>query len=129
MTYTLQQKEADVLGEGQFVNAAGNAECVEFVRQATGAPNTALWRKGEYVLGAPIGSIRRGTAIATFDDKGRYPIDGKGKHAAVYLSHTSRGIQVLDQWKVQGRVIERTIHLKANDFPRSDSAQCFFVIE
>jgi hypothetical protein len=129
MRYKLQLDENDVLGQKQFANAAGNTECVEFVRQTTGAPHTILWVKGESVLYARFGSIPRGTAIATFDSNGRYPVDGKGKHAAVYLSHTSTSIFVLDQWKAQGCVRARTIRAKQADHPRSDCAQCFFVIE
>ena len=129
MSYKLQKAEADVLEKNQFSNAAGIAECVEFVRQATGAPHTTLWKQGEFVLDAPRGSIPRGTAIATFDSNGKYPVDGKGKHAAIYLSHTANSICVLDQWKAQGRVSERTIRTKVVDHPRNDCAQCFYVIE
>ncbi|MDB5823447.1 MAG: hypothetical protein JWR21_2151 [Herminiimonas sp.] len=129
MAYTLQKPETDVLEEKQFVNAAGNAECVEFVRQVTVAPHTTLWSMGAYVLDAPLGSIPRGTAIATFDSKGKYPDDGKGRHAAIYLSHTASSICVLDQWKSQGRVRARTIRSKTVNHPRSDCAQCFYVIE
>lgn len=129
MRYKLRAAESDVLGPQQFANASGSTECVEFVRQATGAPHTTLWTKGDPVLDAPLGSIARGTAIATFDDIGKYPGDGKGKHAAVYLSHTGNSILVLDQWKAQGCVRMRTIRAKQIDHPRSDCAQCFYVIE
>jgi hypothetical protein len=81
------------------------------------------------VLDAPFGSIERGTAIATFDRNGKYPTDGKGKHAAIYLSHTASSILVLDQWRAQGCVRARTIQAKKIDHPRSDCAQCFYVIE
>ena len=129
MRYKLQPAESDVLGQKQFANASGSTECVEFVRQAAGAPHTTLWTKGDLVLEAPLGSIARGTAIATFDDKGKYPVDVKGKHAAIYLSHTANSILVLDQWKAQGCVRMRTIRAKHIDHPRSDCAQCFYVIE
>lgn len=85
---------------------------------------------GDSVLEAPPGSIARGTAIATFDGKGKYPVDSKGKHAAIYLSHTSTSILVLDQWKAQGCVRMRTIRVnQIGRHPRSDCAQCFYVIE
>jgi hypothetical protein len=129
VSYKLQKAETDVLEKDQFTNAAGSTECVEFIRQAAAAPHTTLWKKGDLVLDAPLGSIPRGTAIATFDSKGKYPVDGKGKHAAIYLSHTANSICVLDQWKSQGRVLERTIRNKVVDHPRSDCAQCFYVIE
>jgi hypothetical protein len=129
MMYRLRIAESGVLGEKQFTNTSGSTECVEFVRQATGAPHTTSWRKGDAVLEARPGSIARGTAIATFDDKGKYPVDGKGKHAAIYLSHTANSIVVLDQWKAQGCVRMRTIRAKQLAYPRSDCAQCFYVIE
>lgn len=129
MRYKLRRAEPDVLGQQQFANAAGSTECVGFVRQAAGAPHPALWKKDDAVLAATPGSIARGTAIATFDDKGRYPVDSKGKHAAIYLSHNATSILVLDQWRAQGCVRMRTIRAKQIDHPRSDCAQCFYVIE
>lgn len=129
MAYKLKLAENAVLDAKQFVNATGSTECVEFVQQAAGAPRTTSWSKGILVLDIPLGRIPRGTAIATFDSHGKYPIDGKGKHAAIYLSHTANSILVLDQWKAQGRVRVRTIRVKKVDRPRSDCAQCFYVIE
>jgi len=70
-----------------------------------------------------------GTVIATFDAKGNYPTDAKGRHAAIYLGHNSKGIRVLDQWKAQGRVRERTIFLARPLFPRVDCAAQFYVVE
>lgn len=129
MAYRLQLAEMRVISPKQFVNSAGNTECVEFVRQAARAPHTTMWTKGDSVLDAPLGSIPRGTAIATFDSNGKYPVDGKGKHAAIYLSHTAVSICVLDQWKSQGCVRERTIRVKSIAHSRSDCAQCFYVVE
>lgn len=129
MTYKLRLPETRVGFPKQFINAAGNAECVEFVRQAAGAPHTTLWTQGDSVLDAPLGKIPRGTAIATFDTNGKYPSDGKGRHAAIYLSHTANSISVLDQWKSQGCVRERTIRVKSIAHSRSDCPQCFYVIE
>jgi hypothetical protein len=129
MPYKLQQAEADVLGEKQFINAKGDTECVEFVRQATGAPQTTFWKPGVHVVNAKVGTIPRGTAIATFDKDGKYPTDALGKHAAIYLSHDVEGIRVLDQWNKQGKVLPRTIHINRPDFPRINSAKQYFVIE
>ena len=80
-------------------------------------------------MAAKPGTIRPGTAIATFDDQGHYPTDTNGKHAAVYLSHGPQGIRVLDQWNKQGGVKERTIFSKKLSFPRVNSAKNYFVIE
>jgi hypothetical protein len=135
MSYRLKIAEKDVLGEGKFKNAEGDTECVEFVRQATGAPETKLWRRGIKIADAKPGQIMRGTAIATFDDNGRYPTDALGKHAAIYLYHTPPAtagacIQVLDQWDDQGEVLPRSIYFnRPKGTKRSNDANTFFVIE
>jgi hypothetical protein len=120
--------ESDVLAPAQYVNVRGNTECVEFVRQVTGAPHTTSWSRGQRVKGAAIGSIQRGTAIATFDDNGNYPTDGQGRHAAIFLGKNDSGIQVLDQWNAQGRVLPRTIRFNRAG-SRSDNGDTFYVIE
>jgi hypothetical protein len=69
-----------------------------------------------------------GTAIATFVN-GKYPQNATG-HAAVYLSQNEAGIQVLDQWASQGKVLKRTIRwipLRAGDLV--NDAKAFSVIE
>lgn len=129
MPYLLKVPEDQTLSPGQYVNAAGHAECVEFVRQAAGAPATAGWRPGAHVMSAALGTIARGTAIATFDEQGRYPTDAQGKHAAIYLSHGPDGIVVLDQWRRQGRVLRRVIRPRATVLTRSNAAGEFWVIE
>lgn len=96
MAFKLRCAESDVFGKAKYVNDGGDAECVEFVRQATGAPKTSLWVPGLKVADARQGDIARGTAIATFDDSGHYPTNGLGKHAAIYLRHTAQMIEVLD---------------------------------
>jgi hypothetical protein len=129
MPYQLNISEGAVFGKKMFANAKGNTECVEFVQQATGAPHTASWKKGVNVMESPMGSIRRGTAIATFDENGRYPSDAHGRHAAIYLSHNEVGIVVLDQWNGQGEVKQRTIFFNRPDLPRMNSAKNYYVIQ
>ena len=80
-------------------------------------------------MDAPVGSILRGTAIATFDSNEKYPSDDLGKHAAIYLSHTSTEIRVLDQWRKQGKVLERVIQLHKPEYPRINNAKHYYVIE
>jgi hypothetical protein len=117
-------------GPRKWVNSKGNTECVEFVRQATGAPATMNWKPGQQVKTAVAGSIASFTAIATFDDKGNYPTDGLGRHAALYLSHDAAGIRVLDQWNAQGEVRERTIYFnRPEGTRRSNNGDTFYVIE
>lgn len=129
MSYKLQVAVSEVFDEKKYVNADGNTECVEFIRQAAGAPRTLLWTKGDKVMDAKKGAIMRGAAIATFDEKGHFPTDANGKHAAIYLWYDARGIRVLDQWNSQDRVRERTIYLARPKFPRVDCATHYFVIE
>ena len=129
MSYKLNISEENVFGESKFMNSLGHTECVEFVRQATGAPQTAAWKKGAAVFGSTLSAISRGTAIATFNDSGKYPTDGKGRHAAIYLNRDTLGIRVLDQWNSQGEVLERVIHFSAPSVPRSNSGKSFYVVE
>jgi hypothetical protein len=84
-----------------FVNAKLNHECVEFVRQTTGAPSTPNWRPGVKVRGNA--SVPAGAAIANFNG------DSYLSHAAIYLDQNEAGIWVLDQWNAQGYVAKRKI--------------------
>jgi hypothetical protein len=135
MPYRLIISEADCLGVGKFTNASGDTECVEFVRQATGAPGTPIWGQGIKVSKAKLGDIPRGTAIATFDSHGHYPTDHLGKHAAIYLSQDffskgKRAIHVLDQWDDQGEVLPRPIYFdRPKGTKRSNDGDTFYVIK
>jgi hypothetical protein len=83
-----------------------------------------------------------GTAIATFDENGRYANDTHGKsHAAIYLGQTAAGIQVLDQWlhrrkrsdgtvKVETHVVqERTIYFQPRKVKDVDDGRKYYVIK
>ncbi len=115
-----------------FPNAAGQTECVEFIKQTLNAPATKLWREGTRVRKLNSGerdTIARGAAIATFV-AGRYPQHGiTDKHAAIYLGQNSEGIQVLDQWNEKGRVLPRTIPWKPHRPGLSNDGNAFSVIE
>jgi len=76
----------------------GNGQCVQFVQECAGAPPSSQWKGGESVAG---NDIPLGTAIATFDDNGRYPNASTGNHAAIYDGQDQNGIWVYDQWKGQ----------------------------
>jgi hypothetical protein len=83
-------------------------ECVAFVQEVLPrVPSTASWKEGKKITQGD-GLVPAGTAIATFVD-GKYPGPGKDKHAAIYLGQDPTGIQVLDQWASQGKVLKRTI--------------------
>lgn len=83
---------------GKFVGqSVGNGQCVAFVKAAAGTPATSFWKEGIKVRGNGS-SLKAGTAIATFTD-GAYPSHVTGNHAAIFISETSDGIWVYDQWK------------------------------
>lgn len=79
-----------------------------------------------------------GTAIATFDEQGRYINDTTGKsHAAIYLGQDPTGIQVLDQWvsRVPGQqerkvqtVHQRTVKFQSQPKQVNDGRN-YYVIE
>ncbi len=123
---TLEQAYA---GKGYTVPGANGTQCVSFLKAAIPAlsgKTTKMWIKGDDVKQGV--SLDAGTAIATFVD-GVYPQNATG-HAAVYLSQNDAGIQVLDQWATQGKVLERTIRwvpLKTGDIV--NDANAFSVIE
>lgn len=76
----------------------GTGHCVPFVQEASGAPETAAWKRGDRVKGNR--AIQTGTAIATFGINGKYTnsLDGTS-HAAIYVRQDKVGIYALDQWK------------------------------
>jgi cell wall-associated NlpC family hydrolase len=120
---TLQQSYSGLA----FTNSRGNAECVEFIRQTLQAPEAIAWTEGRKIKRGIV--VLAGTAIATFT-KGKYPLGGNtGKHAAIYLGQDSLGIQVLDQWRKQGAVKERTIKWKPTSPGLSNDGNAFSVIE
>eukprot|EP01100_Stratorugosa_tubuloviscum_P015133 TRINITY_DN84_c2_g1_i1.p1 TRINITY_DN84_c2_g1~~TRINITY_DN84_c2_g1_i1.p1 ORF type:complete len:125 (-),score=34.37 TRINITY_DN84_c2_g1_i1:244-618(-) len=98
-------------------------QCVAFVKQCSGAPQTSRWRKGVQVK---YNNIVSGTAIASFSGfNGTY--SGSKGHAAIFIRKRPEGIVVYDQW-VGHPVSERTIFYKG-DGNYSNDADLFFVIE
>jgi hypothetical protein len=130
MSYKLNVAERDVFGKSKYVDPQGKTECVAFIRQSAGAPQTLVWKRGKKVSDARFGEIPRGAAIATFDANGKYPSDALGKHAAIYIEHNVQRILVLDQWNNQGEVKQRPIWFnRPNGTKRSNDADTFYVIE
>lgn len=98
---------------------------MDFVKKASGAPQTSLWNEGDKVRGA---LITAGTAIATFID-GKYPSHAHGNHAAIYVEQNDTGIVVWDQWLGQP-VHKRTIRFKGHaNLDLSNNGDSFSVIE
>ena len=78
MSYQLNSAITDLEKPGKFVNADGRTECVEFVRQACGAPRTGAWQKGESMNATSAmllayGIAYAGSAAATTFDCPRTP--------------------------------------------------------
>ena len=115
--------------------SVGSGQCVAFVQAATQVGHTSRWRRGEQVRGA---NLAIGTAIATFDEQGRYINDTTGKsHAAIYLGQDPAGIQMLDQWgsRVPGQqelkvqpVHQRTVRFQNQSKPVNDGRN-YYVID
>jgi len=111
-----------------YINPKGHAECVEFIKQALGAPATGGWYEGKKITKGDV-AILRGTAIATFVD-GEFSHLGAGnQHAAIYLWQDPVGIWVLDQFKTQGFVDKRNIKWVPTRPSKSNDAKAFSVIE
>lgn len=87
--------------------SVGNGQCVAFARAAAAIGHTQTWKRGVQVRGA---TIIPGTAIATFDQNGKYENDTPGRsHAAIYLGQDAVGILVLDQWVQRSRMPDGTM--------------------
>ncbi|MBO1361026.1 BPSL0067 family protein [Acetobacter sacchari] len=108
----------------------GNGQCVTFVHAAIATPPSSLWKAGIKVKGNFL--LKPGTVIAVFDDNGRYGNHTNGSsHAAIYLSQTAAGIQVLDQWNghTAQPVHQRTIRFRAGHGVKVNDGDQFSVVE
>ncbi|MBU4231811.1 MAG: BPSL0067 family protein [Proteobacteria bacterium] len=110
-----EEYKGEVVGDGQ---------CVAFVKEVSGAPQTSLWKEGEKVRDA---NIDTGTAIATFIN-GVYPSHSHGNHAAIYVSQNAEGLVVWDQW-VGHPVSQRTIRFKGGVGDPVNDGDAFSVIK
>jgi RHS repeat-associated protein len=75
-------------------------ECVAFTKTFTGLPCSDCWRAGPKVIG---NNIPEGTAIATFDNSGRYPNNPHGNNSGLFLGTGSptdppNTLIMIDQW-------------------------------
>jgi len=95
-------------------------ECVSAVKKLAHAPQTNLWKRGEWVKGKV--TLDPGTAIATFDAAGTY----KG-HGAIYIRQDITGIYVYDQWNGQP-LHERRIRFRGQGKISNDGDQ-FYVVD
>lgn len=118
--------------EGYLGQSVGSGQCVDYVRAATKAPPSASWRRGRPVANAT--DLAYGTAIATFDEDGRYGSRKDGScHAAIFLRlQPGIGIVVLDQWVTEGKpqpTHQRTIRFGSKFGSKVNHAEAYYVIE
>ena len=106
----------------------GGGDALSLLKEATKVPAPASWTKGESVFGA---TLRAGTAIATFNKDGSY-VEGKGSHAAIYITQNKKGIWVYDQYKnsegQQRPVATRFIQHRGGTASPSNDASSYAVI-
>lgn len=87
----------------------GSGTCVDLIKLFVPGligKSTAVWRAGVNVMEAQKAgkTIRRGTAIATFDKSGRYPqicgpnYRGSCHHAGLVLEVRNGGFWIMDQY-------------------------------
>jgi hypothetical protein len=107
--------------------SVGSGQCVAFVQIAASAPLTAQWRRGSKVRGNF--ALPAGSAIATFDETGRYANSTSGEsHAAIYMSQDASGLHVWDQWSGQP-VHQREIRFRGGSGKAVNDGDRYFVIE
>ena len=115
-------------------------QCVALVQMGPPAggssnpPGTSQWRRGIRVATAAPDEIKKGTVIATFTPAGTYPNGAEGnRHAAVYVSHDSTEITVIDQWASdppKPTPSQRVLKFVGYDKPRAvDKGDHYFVVE
>ena len=72
-------------------------ECVSLTKHFSGAPCSDCWRAGPPVIGS---DIPRGTAVATFDENGRYPKGKNHQNSGIYIEsgNAPNTFLIIDQW-------------------------------
>jgi hypothetical protein len=104
----------------------GSGQCVAFVREASGAPETGKWVRGAKVKGNT--GLAKGTAVATLTVDG-YANEVTGNHAAIFdgFADNNAGFYVWDQWTGQP-VHRRLIRYKGGVGSPSNDGDAFYVI-
>jgi len=112
----------------------GNGECVTACKKFAGleGPSTDQWRAGPKVVDDK--DIKPGTAIATFDSKGRYPGKDQDKNSGIYLGRGTNGsIWILDQWPARPGTAQKAHppqprELRPGGSNVSNNSNAYFVI-
>ena len=91
----------DSLGDGTHAavipatDTAYGVQCVGLVKYYSRSGPAFGWSKGADVMTSPL--LAKGTAIATFNAKGKYANAAAGNHACFFLRFVAGGIEVLEQ--------------------------------
>jgi hypothetical protein len=117
--------------DGYYSNEWGT-QCLALVQQAplligTSVPRMVDMRRGAKVKDLAPSQISKGTAIATFDENGRYP--KTARHGAIFVSHDANGIVVIDQWVGKGWASQRTLKYLGSGTRRVDDGDWYWIIE
>lgn len=131
MPFVIDVDKVKLNVENAYVNSWGT-QCLALVQQAplfigTAVPLMKDMRQGVHVKELAPGEILKGTAIATFDENGKYP--STNRHGAIYLSHDANGITVLDQWVGKPYASQRTLKYLGSETRRVDDGDYYWVIE
>lgn len=143
----------DLLENLEGSDPVDTGQCVALVKdllkkQYPDAPKdhfvTSYWKAGTKVMAyGSADKIKKGTPIATFDERGVYPNCGHGNHAAIFLEFSGTGFKILEQNagpKISSRLI-RNKKSNDGDFPAcsemkelgkdvpSNDADWYYVIE
>ena len=117
-----------LIGHDTFKNNNGAAQCVELIKQTVGNNvSTSTWRQGPLV----DKNTPPGTAIANFNNHGKFDDQDTGQHAALLAvgKNPLGEIIVVDQWKTLHTVHERTIlNVSPTNPTPSNNAKDFNVI-
>lgn len=134
MTYIIDVDKIDQTDDAYLSPLNGKTECVAMVQAAPPAagssnpPGTKTWHPGIWVHGSALGDIKKGTVIATFLDN-IYPA-ASPRHAAVYLSHDTKGITVIDQWKTKIKPSNsRPLTYRGSANRDVDNGDLYYVVE
>jgi hypothetical protein len=117
----------------------GGGNCFDLIKELVPGLKklpTSTWRRGAHVVDAKS-HIVSGTAIATFDERGRNPNHAHGNHAAIFVANAGASIWVMDEWKndprrpwISLRLIYPGRRWRDGTFvDPSNSADAFYVIE
>ena len=123
---TLPGKDAVVPASDQGYGV----QCVGLVKYYSSCGATAVWKEGDLVGESP--GLARGTAIATFDDTGKYRSAASGNHACCLISFmpSNTGITVLEQhvWPDPNKIQTRNIIYRGGRGDPSNDANAYSVI-